>query len=166
MKTNQEKIEAGISSIDDAIVIVAGKKLQVNTEFVMLFYESVGDLIDRKKVTLSDVRVLIAICQIARFGNLISLNQSTLAAKIGMKKQNLSKCIIKLCAENILLKTDFGLYLNPSIIVKGKFQTIEPEVWNEAINRGFNNPIKGFRKTSGKKEDETRDIFEDIEMPF
>jgi hypothetical protein len=113
---------------------------------------------------LTDVRVLVGICEIAKFGNLIGLNQTVLADKLGMKKSNMSKCISKLCAENILIKSEFGLFINPTIIVKGKFQTIEPELWNEAINRGFNNPIKNYKP--GKKQDETRDIFEDMEMPY
>lgn len=89
-KTNQEKIEAGISSIDDAIVIVAGKRLQVNTEFVMLFYGALGRFIDQKKVTLTDVRVLVGICEIAKFGNLIGLNQTVLADKLGMKNNEIA----------------------------------------------------------------------------
>jgi hypothetical protein len=167
-KTNQEKLEDGISGIEDAIVIIAGKRLQVNTEFVMLFYQAIGKLIDQKRVTLSDVRVLIGICEIAKFGNLISLNQTALANHLGMKKSNMSKCISKLSAENILIKADFGLFINPTIIVKGKFQAIEPELWDEAIKKGFRSPLdKGFRK---KPKEEQRDIFEDelseSELPY
>jgi DNA-binding MarR family transcriptional regulator len=170
-KTNQEKIEDGVSNIEDALVIVAGKKIKVNTEFVILFYEAVGNLIDQGKITLSDVRVLFGICEVMKFGNLIALNQSALASRLGMQKSNMSKCISKLCAENILIKSNSGLFLNPTMIVKGKLQNIEPEMWDEAVKRGYTSPLdKGIRKAGSKKqsykEDETSDIFEDVEMPF
>jgi hypothetical protein len=170
-KDNTQKIEDGLNSIDDAIVVVAGKKIKVNTEFVMLFYSAVANLIDAKKINLTDFRVLFGICEIAKFGNLISMNQTVLAKQLGMQKQNMSKCISKLSAANVLIKSEYGLFINPSLIVKGKFQNIEPAMWDEAIKKGFTSPLdKGMRKAGSKKqsykEDETSDIFEDVEMPF
>jgi hypothetical protein len=167
MSRNSQKIEDGLNSFDDAIVIIAGKKVKVNTQFVMLFYAAIAKLIDQKKLNLSDVRVLLGICEIARFGNLISLNQTSLANQLGMKKQNMSKCIIKLTAENIIIKSEFGLFLNPTLIVKGNFSKIDPELFNEAVKRGFKSPLdKGMRKVKA----EQRDIFEvelsESELPY
>lgn len=168
MKSKVEKIEDGLNSIDDAVVIVAGKKVRVNTEFVMMFYSSVASLIDAKKVNLTDVRVLLGICEIARFGNLIGLNQSVLATQLGMKKQNMSKCITKLTNSNILIKSEFGLFLNPSLIVKGKFTNIDPEMWDETIKRGFKSPLDtGIRKFKREQMDLPLDEkINESEIPF
>lgn len=126
----------------DVIVHAARAREQVSEPFVLLFYESISELVIDEKISMGDMKVVLGVCQIARFGNLISLNQAALAGMLKMHKVSVSRSIKKLTEMNVLIKSDLGLFINPTLIVKGALNKIEPEIWNETIKRGFSVPVK------------------------
>src|ERR1035437_6233498 len=72
-------------------IYVSQPKAETNQGFVLFFYEAISDLILKTKIGFAEVKVILAICKIAEYGNLISLNQAKLAVLLGVDKGNLSR---------------------------------------------------------------------------
>lgn len=151
-KTVTEKIENGLNSIDNAVVIVAGKRESVSEPFVIMFYEALNTIIQANKINMTDIRVLLGICGVTRFGNCISMSQMGLAEALNIDKSNVSKSIQKLVKHNVLLQSKLGLFINPSLIIKGKLSEVDPQVWDETLKAGFKSPLKSVMRSQMKKE--------------
>jgi hypothetical protein len=168
---NTRKIESGLNSIEDAVIIVAGKKESVSEPFVIMFYDALQDVINNGKINMTDMRVLLAICSITRFGNCINMSQMGLAEALKIDKSQISRTIKKLLSINVLIESSLGLFINPALIIKGKLSEIDTEVWDQTLKAGFKSPLKSVMRTQMKREKiEQRDIFGDeineSELPY
>ena len=131
----------------DVNIYTTSPKMQTTNGFVMLFYEAVSEIIMNGKLGLTEIKVVLAICRIAEYGNLISLNQTKLAEYLHMDKGNLSKSINKLIKNNVLIKCELGLFFNPNLIVKGKLNKINNIMWDSALElTGQKSPITKIAK--------------------
>lgn len=126
-------------------------KAQTSSGFVLFFYEAISELILNSKLGFAEVKVILAICKIAEFGNLISLNQSKLASLLGVDKGNLSRSIKKLIKANVLMKSDLGLFFNPCLIVKGRLNNVDDDLWAQALDlTGQKSQLKKVASKQGK----------------
>lgn len=151
-----KKAEEIINQLTNSIAKIQGKdvniyttspKMQTTNGFVMLFYEAVNEIIMNGHLGLTEIKVVLAICRIAEYGNLVSLNQTKLAEYLKMDKGNLSKSINKLIKTNVLIKHELGLFFNPNLIVKGKLDKINNVIWNSALElTGKQSPITKIAK--------------------
>jgi len=153
---NDKKSKEIINQLTNSIAKIEGKdvniyttspKMQTTNGFVMLFYEAVNEIIMNGSLGLTEIKVVFAICRIAEYGNLISLNQTKLAEYLKMDKGNLSKSINKLIKNNVLIKHDLGLFFNPNLIIKGKLDKINNDIWNSALElTGQKSPVTKIAK--------------------
>lgn len=144
-----EELATSISKIQgkDVNIYTTSPKMQTSNGFVMLFYEAVSEIIMNGKLGLTEIKVVLAMCRIAEYGNLVSLNQTKLAEYLQMDKGNLSKSINKLIKNNVLIKCELGLFFNPNLIVKGKLDKINNIMWNSALElTGQKSPITKIAK--------------------
>jgi hypothetical protein len=163
-----EKNKNLINQLTNSIAKIQGKdvniyttspKMQTSNGFVMLFYEAVNEIIMTGKLGLTEIKVVLAICRIAEYGNLISLNQTKLAEYLKMDKGNLSKSINKLIKNNVLIKHDLGLFFNPNLIIKGKLDKINNDIWNSALElTGQKSPLTKIAK---KQIQEMKKLYRD-----
>lgn len=156
-----KKIEDGLSRIDDAVVIVAGKRESVSEPFVIMFYDALYNIIQENKITMTDIRVLLGICGLTRFGNCVNMSQMGLAEALKINKSNVSKSIKKLTENHILISSKLGLFINPALIIKGKLSEIDTEIWDETLKSGFKSPLKSVMRSQMKKEK-----IDQIDLPF
>lgn len=156
---NVTKAAGGLESKE--VSVFAGRKKESVTEpFVLLFYESLSELVLADRLTVTDMKVMLGVCGLARFGNLVSLSQGGLAEALGLNKSAISRSIKKLTEEAILLKTNLGLFINPTLVVKGGLSNIEPTLWDAALLAGSASPVKSVaRKQSKNKNFDTEDMF-------
>jgi len=106
----------------DVNVIVGREqyKLKTKNEFVILFYEALDTLLDTYKLSTMDLRVIICLLRKAKYGNLLSYSQSSIAKELNTKQPNISRSLKKLRECNILIKTeDNEEYLDPQVLTKG-----------------------------------------------
>jgi hypothetical protein len=161
-KTTTEKIEEGLGRIDDAVVIVAGKRESVSEPFVIMFYDALYDIIKTNKLCMSDLSVLLGICGVTRFGNCVSMSQMGLAEALSLDKSVISRSIKKLTTHKILIQSRLGLFINPALIIKGKLGEVDPAVWDETLKAGFKSPLKSVMRSQMRKEkiDQAEFLFE------
>jgi hypothetical protein len=134
------------------VTVFAGKKKESVTEpFVLLFYESLSELVLDDRLTMTDMKVMLGVCGLARFGNLVLMSQGGLAAALGLGKSAVSRSIKKLTDEAILLRTSLGLFINPTLVVKGGLSNIDPGLWDAALLAGSASPVKSVARKQTKK---------------
>lgn len=147
-----KSVAQAIEKIDDKEVSIfaSSRKDEVDSPFVLLFSKNLTDLLVDDKLKNTDIKVIFGICSIAQFGNLVSINQSGLAESLKITQSMVSLSIKKLTAEGILLKTKLGLFINPSLIVKGNLHKVDPNLWDVALSKGFSSPVKKVAKKQTK----------------
>lgn len=89
-------------------------------DFVCIFMRNLKYLIETYKLTLREIRILVALASEVQFGNKISIKQKYLATDLGMYPSDVSKAIKRLKDVEILIQIDEEWYLNPQLLAKGK----------------------------------------------
>jgi hypothetical protein len=116
-------------------VSVAAKKESVTQPFVILFHENLLKLFMQDFLSKSDLKVTLNLCAIASFGNLIQVNQKTLAEICSLTQQQVSKSMKNLEMCGVIFKISIGTFLNPAIFTKGKLSAIPDELWVESVKQ-------------------------------
>lgn len=163
MRSIKQKIEDGLNKIDDAVVIITGSKEQVSKPFVIMFYDELREIIADNKLNMTDLKILLGICKVCQFGNNVVLNQGGLASALGFTKSQMSNTIKRLKENGILIQSELSLFINPSLIVKGKLSEIEEQKWSEAQEKtGKTSPLVSVERKQkrNKKENQTDLPFE------
>ncbi|MDI9331549.1 MAG: replication/maintenance protein RepL [Alphaproteobacteria bacterium] len=87
--------------------------------FVLLFYRSLLSVIVDKKLTTTDLKVILTVLDFVSQGNVVSLTHQDVANKAKLVRQQVTNSLRKLVGAEILLKTEGGsLLLNPNLIAK------------------------------------------------
>jgi DNA-binding Lrp family transcriptional regulator len=180
MKDTQDgKTQELFSDLTTAIAKVQGKEVNIYASapkskttngFVMVFYDALSKHILDGKLAMTDMKVIMALCKIAEYGNTISLNQTKVAELIMMEKATFSRSITKLTKLGILLKCELGLFFNPALIVKGKLDKISNVMWESALDIGSMSPLEKIARKQKKvieyeanqdiQQEEEKDPFE------
>jgi len=113
-----EKLEA--SGSVNVSVAKSRVLLKTSNNFVLLFYESFLKVIDDFELQRTDIRVILKILEIAKFGNLISFSLAGVARELEIDRSTVSKSVKKLKEVGIFFEDDNkNMFLNPQVIAKG-----------------------------------------------
>lgn len=104
----------------DVHVYVAKKRTKVTpiNPFALCFTGSLTTLIQQKKLNYTALALLFLLLDLSKFGNLVSVNQAGLAARLGVQQPAISKAMAKLVASGIILNMPDGQFFNPQLISK------------------------------------------------
>lgn len=115
-------IDQHLQKKNDVNVFALPARMPIVNNFVLLFYNSFLQTIDDYKLTLNDVRVLLKVIDLMKFGNLVRLSWSEVGRATGISPTNMTRHVNKLKSAKLLVDDAVGnTYLNPQIISKGKF---------------------------------------------
>lgn len=114
----QEQIDQGNTQIS---VFTSATKMPIINNYALLFHTAFLQTIDEYKLTLNDIRVMLKIIELMRFGNLVHISWTKIAKELKIMPKNMSRHINKLKKANLLLDDEGNIFLNPQIIAKGKF---------------------------------------------
>lgn len=104
----------------DVHVHIAKKRKHIDplNPFALCFVGSLAVIIQKRKLSPTALALLFLLLELARFGNLVSVNQANLAARLGVKQPAISKALAKLEAAGLILNLPDGQFFNPQIITK------------------------------------------------
>ncbi|MFT4257603.1 MAG: MarR family transcriptional regulator [Pseudoxanthomonas sp.] len=107
-------------------VHVAKKRKHITpaNPFALCFVGSLAKIIQRHKLPASSVALLFLLLDLSQFGNLISVNQQELAARLGVKQPAVSKALAKLVDAGIILNLPEGQFFNPQLITRQGLDTV------------------------------------------
>lgn len=131
--TISEQIDNAITTVqnrDDSDgtvqVHVSKKRKQIDpiNPFALCFTGSLSTIIQQRQLTSTALALLFLLLDLSRFGNLVSVNQAGLAARLGVKQPAVSKALARLEAAGIILNMPEGQFFNPQIITKQGLDTV------------------------------------------
>lgn len=106
----------------DLNVFVGKERMDICNDFVILFYNSLLNIINEYNLSKTDIKAILQILEYMQYGNLVRMSYAQLARNIGIDPSNINKTIKKLKQSNLLIEKEGSLYLNPHVISKGKFK--------------------------------------------
>ncbi|MCC6091289.1 replication/maintenance protein RepL, partial [Escherichia coli] len=96
----QEKGDVKVTTI-----VQNEKKVSLKDQFVMAFTSNLRALAELN-ISQNELKVITYILEVMEFGNLISINQTSIAKELGLHKSNVSYTFKRLVEKNILIKKD------------------------------------------------------------
>lgn len=84
--------------------------------FAICFAESLGQLIVERKIGAPALAVLFKLLALAQMGNLVSVNQTGIAASLKVDKSAVSRAIKQLTQAGVLLEMKEGIFFNPQLV--------------------------------------------------
>ena len=115
----QEQFDKGNKSVN---VFTAPARMPIVNQFALIFHNNFLMTIDEYKLALNDIRIMLKIIDLMKFGNLVKLSWSDVARSLDIDPTNMGRHIKKLKKAALLIEDNGGnTYLNPQIIAKGKF---------------------------------------------
>lgn len=109
----QEKGDVKITTI-----VQNDKKITLKEQFVMAFTSNLRALAELN-ISQNELKVITYILEVMEYGNLISINQTSIAKELGLHKSNVSYAFKKLVQKNILVKKDGHTFMNSNLFSKG-----------------------------------------------
>lgn len=92
--------------------------------FALCFVGSLAVIVQKRKLSPTAIALLFLLLELARFGNLVSVNQAGLATRLGVKQPAISKALAKLEAAGLILNLPDGQFFNPQIITRQGLDTV------------------------------------------
>lgn len=128
-ETALNKINEAVNDGGESISVTIGRSERMETlnPFVLLFYDSLLDIIKEFGLCFVEVKALLRILHYMEYGNLVSLSFAQIMRDIDADVTNASKVVKKLRDAGILIKKDGHMFLNPHIVAKGKFKRRDQE---------------------------------------
>lgn len=115
----QETMKNGNKQVN---VFTAPARMPIVNQFALIFHNNFLLTIDDYNLRLNDIRVMLKIIDLMKFGNLVKLSWSDVARSLRIDPTNMGRHIKKLKQAKLLIEDEGGnTYLNPQIIAKGKF---------------------------------------------
>lgn len=102
------------------------KKATVKADFVLAFTSNLRQLAELN-ISQNELKIITYILEIMEFGNLICINQSTIAKELNLAKSNVSYTFKKLRNKNILIEKNGHLFMNSSLFQKGLSHSLTTE---------------------------------------
>lgn len=139
-RTSDMPIDTAIAEISDAIhtvqerddlpgeinVYVSKKRKKIDpiNAFALCFTGSLSTIILDKKLSPTAIALLLLLLDLAKFGNLVSVNQKGLAARLKVKQPAISKALAKLVDAAIIIELPEGQFFNPQLITRQGLDTV------------------------------------------
>lgn len=131
--TISDQIDSAIHTVQDrddnagtVQVHVSKKRKQIDpiNPFALCFTGSLSTIIQQRQLTSTALALLFLLLDLSRFGNLVSVNQAGLAARLGVRQPAVSKALARLEAAGIILNMPEGQFFNPQVITKQGLDTV------------------------------------------
>lgn len=117
------------------------KKMSIKGSFVLAFIDNLAEL----SLNNSEFRILMYICKIMEYGNLVNLSQKSVSDALKLDKSKVSRAFKSLEEKDILVKKDGHLFVNSNICCKGLAHKMTEEKRNNLISsRKENDTIKNM----------------------
>jgi DNA-binding MarR family transcriptional regulator len=100
------------------------KKIDPLSPFALCFTGSLSTIIRTKKLSTTAIALLLTLLDLAKHGNLVSVNQKGLAGLLGVKQPAISKALTKLVSAGIIIELTEGQYFNPQLITRQGLDTV------------------------------------------
>lgn len=131
-----ERVQEQIDKHNTNISIFTGStKMHIINNYALLFHTAFLQTIDDYNLSLNDVRVMLKIIELMKFGNLVHMSWTKIAKDLKIIPKNMSRYINKLKQAKLIIDDDGNIFLNPQIIAKGKF-TIHDEKSVHLLEKG------------------------------
>ncbi|HDX2587281.1 replication/maintenance protein RepL [Escherichia coli] len=117
----QEKGDVKVTTI-----VQNEKKVSLKDQFVMAFTSNLRALAELN-ISQNELKVITYILEVMEFGNLISINQTSIAKELGLHKSNVSYTFKRLVEKNILIKKDGHTFMNSNLFAKGLNHSMNEE---------------------------------------
>lgn len=102
------------------------KKLTVKANFVLAFTSNLRQLAELN-ISQNELKIITYILEVMEYGNLIGINQSTIAKDLGLAKSNVSYNFKKLRQKNILVENNGHLFMNSALFQKGLAHSMQSD---------------------------------------
>ena len=112
-----EKMQVG-GDVKVTTIVQNEKKVSLKEQFVMAFTSNLRALAELN-ISQNELKVITYILEVMEYGNLISINQTSIAKELNLHKSNVSYVFKKLIAKNILIKKDGHTFMNSNLFAKG-----------------------------------------------
>lgn len=99
-------------------IIQEEKKISLKDQFVIAFTSNLRALADLN-ISQNELKIITYILEIMEYGNLISINQSSISKNLNIHKSNVSYNFKKLIQKEILIKKDGHIFMNSNLFAKG-----------------------------------------------
>ena len=97
----------------------ADYRIKPKAPFVILFYRALLSVIIEKKLTTTDLKVILTVLDFVKQGNVVSLTHQDVAIQAKLVRQQVTNSLRKLVDAEVLIKSKGGsLFLNPNLISK------------------------------------------------
>ncbi|MBN8223300.1 MAG: helix-turn-helix domain-containing protein [Xanthomonadales bacterium] len=100
------------------------QKIDPINPFALCFTGSLSAIIRARKLSPTAIALLLTLLDLAKHGNLVSVNQKGLAAMLGVKQPAISKSMTKLVDAGIIIELPEGQYFNPQLITRQGLDTV------------------------------------------
>lgn len=101
--------------------------------FAIFFAASMAQIMDKANLSRPALRLLFELMDISVTGNLVSVNQKGLSARIGVSKSSLNRSMLSLVSAGVLLELPHGLFLNPQLISKQALSSMAKNFPREVV---------------------------------
>ncbi|MBS0225355.1 MAG: hypothetical protein JSS25_03320 [Proteobacteria bacterium] len=92
--------------------------------FALCFAESIGSLIETRKLGAPALGLLFKLLALARNGNLVSVNQRGLALQLGVHPASISRSFKQLIEAGVILEMPEGLFFNPQLVSRWGLEAV------------------------------------------
>lgn len=124
-----QQIDADTGEILDATIVAVFNRKKVGDRFFMAFQDGFIELAEDREMTSEPMRVLMFLFGKLDFENYIHLRQKTIAERLGMAHQNVSRSMKLLVQKQIILTHSVEgvrcYRLNPNYGWKGRASTLQ-----------------------------------------
>lgn len=124
-----QSIDKKLSEDDAELNVILTNNLRYipRNEFSILFADALfvytEPALKEKKMSMTDLRVILRIVHYTKYGNLVQISRQTLMEDCGLKPAHLSRSLKKLHELGLLLTVNRNMYLNPQVIAKGSLRS-------------------------------------------
>ena len=99
-------------------------KIKPTNAFALCFIGSLAEIIRLNKLSPTAILLLLKLLDLAKHGNLVSVNQKGLAKLLKVQQPAISKALRKLVNAGVILELTEGQYFNPQLITKQSLATV------------------------------------------
>lgn len=102
------------------------RKATVKADFVLAFTSNLRQLAELN-ISQNELKIITYILEVMEYGNLICINQSSIAKALNLAKSNVSYNFKKLREKKILIEKNGHLFMNSSLFQKGLSHSLTTE---------------------------------------